>query len=97
MAVLVVVAVFAVNMDMRMGVRMLMGMDDIAVMMFMSVGMGMFVGMLQFDGVLDHEIHANAVNFRYKKREFRTFLVIPLNRVENLQKKQHHSAKAAII
>ena len=32
-------------------------------------------------------VYANAVNFRYKKREFRTFLVIPRNRVENLQKK----------
>jgi hypothetical protein len=41
--------------------------------------------------------YENAVNFRYKKREFRTFLVNPRNRVENLQKKQHHSAKAAII
>lgn len=42
-------------------------------------------------------VYANAVNFRYKKREFRTFLANPRNRVENLQKKQHHSAKAAII
>lgn len=42
-------------------------------------------------------VYANAVNFRYKKRKFRTFLVYPRNRVENLQKKQHHSAKAAII
>ena len=32
-------------------------------------------------------VYANAVNFRYKKREFRTFLVNPRNRVENLQKK----------
>ena len=32
-------------------------------------------------------VYANAVNFRYKKREFRTFLVIPRNRVENIQKK----------
>ena len=31
--------------------------------------------------------YENAVNFRYKKREFRTFLVNPRNRVENLQKK----------
>ena len=30
-------------------------------------------------------VYANAVNIRYKKREFRTFLVIPRNRVENLQ------------
>lgn len=29
-------------------------------------------------------VYANAVNIRYKKREFRTFLVIPRNRVENL-------------
>ena len=42
-------------------------------------------------------VYENAVKFRYKKREFRTFLVIPRNRVENLQKIQHHSAKAAII
>ena len=40
--------------------------------------------------------YENAVNFLSKIRLFRDFLLNPLNRVENLQKKQHHSAKAAI-
>ena len=34
-------------------------------------------------------VYANAVNSRYKKREFRTFLVNPRNRVENLQEKNN--------
>ena len=42
-------------------------------------------------------MYANTVNSLYKIREFGNFLVIPRNLVENLQKKQHHSAKAAII
>ena len=42
-------------------------------------------------------VYANAVNSLYKLREFIIFRVNPRNLVENLQKKQHHSAKAAII
>ena len=55
----VIFAVFTVNMDMAMRVRMLMGMDSIAMTVFVGMGVTMLVGMLQFNGVLNHKICAD--------------------------------------
>ena len=41
-------------------------------------------------------VYANAVNFPYKTQDFIYSLVKPLYFGKMLQKKKHHSAKAAI-
>ena len=56
MVMLVVVAVFTMNVDMRMGVRMLMGMDSVSMAVFVGMGMVVLMGVLQFDGVLNHKV-----------------------------------------
>ena len=59
MIMLVVFAVLTMDMDMRMGVRMLMGMDSIAMCVFVGMGMVVLMGVLQFDGVFNHKISAD--------------------------------------
>ena len=56
---LVIFVILAMNMDMRMSVRVFMGMDDISMAVFVCVGMTMFVGVLQFDSVFNHKISAD--------------------------------------
>ena len=46
MRMLVIVAIFAMNMDMCMSVRMLVRMDNIPVTVFMRMDMRMLMGML---------------------------------------------------
>ena len=64
MIMLVIAAVLAVNMDMCMGVMMLMGMDSIAMAMLVGMGMVMLMGVLQFDGVFNHKICADHHNYQ---------------------------------
>ena len=59
MMMFVIIAVLAMNMDMCMGVRMLMGVDGISVGMFVGVRVCMLMGMLQPNGILDHKISAD--------------------------------------
>ena len=59
MRMLVIIAIFAVHVDMCMGVRMLVRMNHIAVAVFVRVGMRMLVGMLQFHGILNQKIRAD--------------------------------------
>ena len=59
MIMLMVVGVLTMNMDMRMGVGMLMGVDSISMTVFVEMGMIMLMGVLQFDGVFNHKICAD--------------------------------------
>lgn len=56
---LVIFGVFTMNVDMCMGVCMLMGMDSISMAVFMGMDMGMFMGVLQFNGVFNHKVGAD--------------------------------------
>ena len=55
MPVAVIAAVLAVNMDVGVGMRMLVGMEGISMAVFVGMGMGVLVGVLQLDGVFDHK------------------------------------------
>ena len=71
---IVAVDVLAVNMDMRVCMRVLMGVRDFSVCMLVRVRMFVLVGVLQFDGVFDHEIgaddHYNQSNIELDRRSF---------------------------
>ena len=74
MFMLVIISVLAMNMDMGVCVRMLMGMDNTAMAVFVGMDMVMLMGVLQFDGVFNHKIcadnHRNQGNIELKCRSF---------------------------
>ena len=59
MIMLMVVGVLTMDMDMCMGVGVLMGVDSISMDVFVEMGMIMLMGVLQFDGVFNHKICAD--------------------------------------
>lgn len=71
---IVIGAVLTMNMNMGMDVRMLVGMNNIAMAMFVRMGVCMLVCMLQFDGVLNHEVcaydHHNQSKIKLDCRSF---------------------------
>ena len=59
MFMIVVVAVLTVNMDMCVGVRMLVGMDSISMTVLVGMCVVMLMGMLQFNGIFNHKVGAD--------------------------------------
>ena len=62
MLMLVIFAVFTVNVNMGVSVCMLVGMNNITVAVFVGMDMCMLVGVLKFNGIFNHKISAHNHN-----------------------------------
>ena len=62
MVMLVVIGIFPVDVDVAMGVGVLVGVNCILVAMLMAMDVGMLVSMLKLDGVFYHKIGADYHN-----------------------------------